>query len=178
MIHELGENATKYPRRRKYLHWYIVGFVDAEGCFSVSVKKQEGMRFGYVLDPVFHVVQKDRIVLDTMKVVFNAGRVEKKHGQDEWQYVVDNRRQLIEKILPFFKKHKLVVKARDFQLFAEIVEGLEHKEHWTREGFIRLLKLAYKATKQPRKRSLEEVLSSLKGGSPQRPYARASSKKS
>ena len=179
MIHELGKDAPKFPKHRKFLHWYIAGFVDAEGCFSVSVKKQRDSRFGYVIDPVFHVVQSEKgmPILKAMKTVFNAGRIERKHGQDEWQFIVDNRRQLAEKVIPFFRKYKLIVKERDFNIFSEIVERLENKEHWNRDGFIRLLKLAYKSTKQLRKRSFEEVLSSLKGRESSETIRRGSSRK-
>ena len=178
MIHEL-EKPELFPKRRKYLHWYIAGFVDAEGCFSVSIKKQNNTRFGYVIDPVFHVVQskKGLEVLKAMKVVFNAGRVERKHGQDEYQFIVDNRRQIAEKIIPFFKKYKLIVKSNEFEVFAEIVERLEKKEHWNLEGFKRLLKLAYLATKQKRKRSFEEVIASLKGWESSETIRQGSSKK-
>ena len=178
-MHELGELARTFPKRRKYLHWYIAGFVDAEGCFSVSVKRQETTRFGYVIDPVFHVVQSEQglPVLKAMKIVLNAGRIERKHGQDEWQFIVDNRRQLAEKVIPFFNKYKLIVKAYDFQRFAEIVERLEKKEHWTREGFEKLLRLAYDMTKQRRKRSFGEVLASLKGRESSETIRRGSSEK-
>ena len=145
--------------KAKYLHWYVTGFVDGEGCFSVSIKRQKGTRFGYVIDPVFHVVQRDCEVLNALKQVFQAGRVEKKHGQEEYQYVVDNRRQLSEKVIPFFKKHKLMVKRKDFELFASIVADLEAKKHFTLQGFKALLKKAYKLTKQ--KRSLEEILKEI-----------------
>ena len=178
-MHELGDLARTFPKRRKYLHWYIAGFVDAEGCFSVSVKKQETARFGYVIDPVFHVVQGEQglPVLKAMKIVLNAGRIERKHGQDEWQFIVDNRRQLAEKVIPFFNKYRLIVKAHDFQRFAEIVERLERKEHWTREGFEKLLRLAYDMTKQRRKRSFGEVLASLKGRESSETIRRGSSEK-
>jgi len=163
-LYELGKDAPLFPRRRKYLYWYLVGIVDGEGCFSASIKKQENTRFGYVIDPVFHVVQdkKGMTILKALKEVFSAGRVEQKHGQDEWQFIVDNRRQLKEKVIPFFKKYPLIIKREQFGLFAEIVERMERKEHWKREGFINLLKLTYKLTSGKRKRSLEEVLSSLK----------------
>ena len=164
VLYELGKDAPLFPKRRKYLHWYLVGIVDGEGCFSVSVKKQQNTRFGYVIDPVFHVVQGERgiAVLKALKQVLSAGRIEQKHGQDEWQFIVDNRRQLKEKVIPFFNKHPLIIKKQQFELFADIVERMERKEHWNKEGFINLLKLTYKLTSGNRKRSLEEVLKDMR----------------
>ena len=164
MLYEFKELARELPKKRRELCYYIAGLTDGEGCFSVSIKKQNHTRFGYVIDPVFHIVQgeKGRKILEVIKEVLKAGRVEKKHGQDEWQFIVDNRRQLKEKVIPFFNKYKLIIKREEFQRFAEIVEMLERKEHWKKEGFIKILKLAYKTTKQGRKRTLREVLASLK----------------
>ena len=152
------------PKRRKYLHYYIVGLVDSEGCFSISIKKQDDTKFGWVIDPVFHVTQSKghAVVLEILKRVFKCGRVIPKLGQEEstLQYVVDARRNLAEKIIPFFKKHMPIIKWREFQYFAEIVEGLEKGEHRTLEGFKRLLEKAYEASSD-RKYSLGEIFSEV-----------------
>jgi hypothetical protein len=152
------------PSRKKYLYYYIVGLVDGEGCFSISVKKQDDAKFGWVIDPVFHVTQsKDqRVVLEILKRVFDCGRIIPKPGQEDstLQYVVDARRNLMEKILPFFKRHKPIMKWREFQYFAEIVEGLEKGEHRSLEGFKKLLEKAYEASSD-RKYKLNDILSEV-----------------
>lgn len=154
----------KLPRRRKELHYYVAGFIDGEGCFSVSVKRQKNARFGWVIDPVFHVVQKkeNRIILEIIKRVLGCGRIIEKPGDDtQYQFIVDNRRQLKEKIIPFFERYWLITKHERFQKFAEIVNDLEQRKHWTRTGFIELLNKAYEFSDK-RKYSLEEILDSLK----------------
>lgn len=161
---------SKLFKKGKYLAYYLVGFVDAEGCFSVALKKQEGTRFGWVLDPVFHITQHEsaRDVLELARAHLKCGRIIQKPGQEETlQLVVDNRKQLAEKIIPFFTKHKLLVKAKDFELFKEIVLGLERKEHSTLEGFKRLLKLAFSMNMEGKQRryDLEEVIKGLGGSS-------------
>jgi hypothetical protein len=152
------------PNRRKYLHYYIVGLVDGEGCFSISIKKQDNTKFGWAIDPVFHVTQNREhvAVLEILKRVFNCGRIIPKPGQEETtlQYIVDARRNLAEKIIPFFKKHKPIIKWREFQYFAEIVEGLERGEHRSLEGFKKLLEKAYEASSE-RKYRLSDILSEL-----------------
>ena len=155
------------PRRRKELMYYLVGFTDAEGCFSVALKKQETARFGWVLDPVFHITQHETnlTVLELFLRTLNCGRIIEKHGQKgTLQYIVDNRRQLAEKVIPFFRRNKLIVKAEDFERFTVIVEGLEAGMHRTIDGFRKLLMDAYKMNmlgKQRRYR-LEDVLEDLK----------------
>ena len=79
-------------------------------------------------------------------------------------YVVDNRRQLYEKVIPFFRKYKLVSKYEDFIKFERIVEGLENKEHRDKEGFINLLKTAFEMNLKGKQRryDLKHILNNLK----------------
>ena len=35
--------------------FWVSGFVDGEGCFSVSIHKNPGAMWGWQLNPVFHV---------------------------------------------------------------------------------------------------------------------------
>ncbi|MEM1944363.1 MAG: LAGLIDADG family homing endonuclease [Nitrososphaerota archaeon] len=153
------------PSRRRYLSYYIVGLVDGEGCFSISVKKQDNTRFGWVIDPVFHVSQRKEglAVLQVLRRFFNCGRIIPKPGQDETmiQYVVDARKHLAEKIIPFFMKHKPIIKWHAFHSFAEIVEALERGEHRSPEGFRKLVEKAY-ALSQDRKHTLDEILYELR----------------
>ena len=167
LLYEFSDliDPKKLPRRRKYLHYYIVGFVDGEGCFSVSLKKQDDTRFGWVIDPVFHVTQdkEGAVVLEMLKRVFQCGRIIPKPGQEDTvlQYVVDSRRHLIEVIIPFFNKHKPIIKQRDFEFFKEIVQSLQKGEHKNPEGFMKLVEKVYAMSKD-RKRPLEEVLSQIR----------------
>jgi hypothetical protein len=164
------EQLSKQFKKRKNANYYILGFTDAEGCFNVSLKKQEGTRFGWVLDPVFHITQHKNAkpVLEFVKEQLNCGRIIPKPGQEEvLQFIVDNRKQLAEKIIPFFSRYRLVVKARDFESFKEIVTGLEKKEHSTREGFERLLRIAFSMNMNGKQRryKLDEILKDLAGSS-------------
>jgi len=158
---------SKLLKKKRYLRFYILGFVDAEGCFSVSLKKQDTTRFGWVLDPLFQVTQhkSNRSVLEQIKKELVCGRIVEKPGQkDTLIYLVDNRRQLREKVIPFFEKYKLITKGGDFQKFKEIVTGLENKEHFEIETFTKLIEKAFKMNLEGKQRryKLEEVLKNLK----------------
>lgn len=166
MLHEFSDiiDAKRLPKRMKYLHYYILGLVDGEGCFSISVKKQDDTKFGWVVDPVFHVTQaKENFpVLEMLRRVFRCGRIIPKPGQENTvlQYIVDSRKQLAEKIIPFFRKHKPIVKWNEFEAFAEIVEALEKGEHRSFEGLKRIIEKAYQLSRD-RKYTLEEVLAEI-----------------
>jgi hypothetical protein len=76
-------------------------------------------------------------------------------------YAVDRMADLEERILPFFERFPLVVKDADFRRFAVIVRSLRRKEHFTDEGFERVVRLAFEMNQRGRQRArtLEEVLS-------------------
>ncbi len=149
------------PKRGKYLRYYLLGIVDGEGSFSISVKRQNDTRFGWVVDPIFKVVQhkKNRIVLELLKRVLNCGRIVTKYGQEDiHEYIVDNRRHLKEKVLPFFRKYKPIIKRDEFILFSNIVEELERGNHKDAERFKKLIKMVYQYSNYDRRYKLQDIL--------------------
>jgi hypothetical protein len=143
---------------------WVVGFVDGEGCFCVSVHAHPGVRsFGWQVNPVFQVYQhRDaRFALDGLVPFFGCGRVRSKGPNSSvLTYAVDRLRDLQEHVIPFFERHPLVVKHADFRRFVDIVDILGTKAHFTAEGFERAVRLAYamNANGKQRSRSLERVL--------------------
>ena len=144
---------------------WVVGFVDGEGCFSVSVHRNLNVRRtgGWQLHPVFHVYQhrKYRAVLEEFINVFGCGKVRPKGPYSSvLTYAVDSLRDLEAAVLPFFERHPLVIKDRDFRIFAGIVRAMIRKEHFDAGGFNRLVRLAYSMNEYGKQRSrpLDEVI--------------------
>ena len=84
---------------------YFLGFVDGEGCFNISLKKQDSAKMRWVLDPVFHVTQhkNQRELLYNFQRMMGCGNVIKKYGQpDTLMFLVHSRKDLVDKIIPFF----------------------------------------------------------------------------
>ena len=113
---------------------WIVGFVDGEGCFSVSVHRSSMMHRhgGWQLQPVFHIYQHGdhRDVLEAMISVFGCGRVRPKVlNSSVWTYAVDGLRNLDTRVVPFFERYPPLVKRRDFESFSDIVRSMRRKEH-------------------------------------------------
>ena len=149
----------------QFIH-YLIGFVDGEGCFCISIKKQESAKMRWVLDPIFHVTQhsKHKEILYEIQKVLECGSVVKKYGQEStMQLIVQSRRELVDKIIPFFKKHKLIVKAKDFEIFAEVVEALDKHYHNDIEKFKELLPKIFLMNGEGkyRKYTLNEIIKSL-----------------
>nr|3E54_A Chain A, RRNA intron-encoded endonuclease [Vulcanisaeta distributa]3E54_B Chain B, RRNA intron-encoded endonuclease [Vulcanisaeta distributa] len=144
---------------------YILGFIEAEGSFSVSIKFQRDVFGGVRLDPVFSITQKNREVLEAIKEHLGIGRIMEKAGQpNTYVYVVDNFNELV-KLINFLNKYAdfMIVKKRQFLMFREIANGLVNGEHLHINGLKRLVKLAYELTKESekgyRKYDLNHVLS-------------------
>jgi hypothetical protein len=161
-----GDNQQETARLRQELdpHW-VVGLVDGEGCFSVSIHRNPYVRRtrGWQFHPVFHVYQhvSHRDVLEELIRFFSCGRIRLKGPASRVAtYAVDSLRDAETWIIPFFEQHPLLVKDADFRAFAEIVRSMRRKEHLEPTGFERLVRLAYgmNALGKQRSRSLDEVL--------------------
>ena len=128
--------------------WYVTGWFDGEGCFSVSVHPHPAAKFGWFIDPAVQTYQhKDSIkVLERISSFFRCGVIRSKGpNSNVLTYSVESRRTIKEKIVPHFIKYPLQsCKCNDFKLFQQIVEALENKEHRTVNGFLRIVQLAFK----------------------------------
>ena len=151
---------------KKEFIYYLTGFADGEGCFCIALKNQKSAKVRWVLDPVFHITQhsKSKEILYHFQKVLNCGIVIKKYGQeDTMQFIVQSRRELINKVIPFFKKYKLMTKKKDFEIFAEVVESLDKHKHRNIKEFKKLLIKVFKMNGEgkQRKYKLDDVLKSL-----------------
>lgn len=145
---------------------WIVGFVDGEGCFSVSIFRKPAAKAinKWQLYPVFQVYQhmRYRKLLEQLQLFFGCGNVRPKGGNSSvLTFAVESMRDIEDRILPFFDKYELIVKRNDYKAFREIVRAMRRKEHLTLNGFERLVRLAYSmnGVGKQRARKIEEILS-------------------
>lgn len=134
-----------YPNENDGLNpYWIAGFVDGEGCFHVGISKHPELRFGYQILPELTVVQHERDVdlLYKIKYTMGCGVVRKNHG-DRYCWRVRKLKNLLEIIIPFFKRYKLHSKKRiEFQRFVKVLTAMQDDKHHTEEGFSRIVKIA------------------------------------
>lgn len=121
---------------------WITGFVDGEGCFHVSINKNNTMTMKVQVLPEFVVVQHERDikVLYALKDFFKFGVVRKNHG-DRYCFRVRNLSHLMEHIIPFFEKHTLkTTKKLNFLRFRWIVHSMVIKRyHLNPEGLQKII---------------------------------------
>jgi|SRR5579863_976225 len=159
-----NQQETEMPSVQLDPMW-IAGFVDGEGCFSVSVHRNPFMHRhrGWQLQAAFHVYQHrdHENVLEALRAHFKCGYVRPKGPQSAvMTYSVSALRDLAGMIIPFFEDQRLVVKAADFEAFTRIVRAMQCREHLTEVGFEQIVRLAYgmNANGKQRSRTLGEIL--------------------
>jgi hypothetical protein len=147
---------------------YISGFVDGEGCFSITIQKSKNVKLGVQIIPEFHVSQHQNRteVLELILERFGCGYIKpndsKNSGDFTSVYVVRNLRDLQNTVVPFFKKYPLLSsKQRDFEKFSEIVEMMVKGEHLQKNELIRILHIAFSMNAGGKYRKLikEDVIS-------------------
>ncbi|OGZ05377.1 MAG: hypothetical protein A2845_00090 [Candidatus Lloydbacteria bacterium RIFCSPHIGHO2_01_FULL_49_22] len=140
-------SADNQQERLKTIGW-IVGYVDGEGCFSVSLFKNKTTRFGWQVFPEFVVTQgeKSKKSLVILKNFFNCGKIyvnkrQDNHNENIYRYCVRSRKELTEIIIPFFRANNpRTAKNRDFNLFAKIVDMMSRNVHSKRSGMTKIAK--------------------------------------
>lgn len=143
---------------------WVVGFVDGEGCFQVSVQSHPEMTAGYQVLPEFVVVQhrRDIQVLYALKRFFKGGVVRVNHS-DRYAFRIRKLEQL-ERVCDFFMSHPLKTKKNvDFRKFRKVILLMKDGKHLSREGLKEIIDLALQmnTTERP---ALEEVKKNLENG--------------
>ena len=129
---------------------YVAGLTDGEGCFYVLVKSPCNQNGGAIVQLSFliKVKEEDKIILDKVRNALGCGAVyfqkEKRINHSQcYRYTVNSHRDVIEKIVPFFRKYPLqsVSKKNNFKIFCEIARLVEKGKHHSKEGIEEIKKL-------------------------------------
>ena len=148
-------SADNQQERLKTIGW-IVGYVDGEGCFSVSLFRNKTTKFGWQVFPEFVVTQgeKSKKSLEILQKHFNCGKiyVNKRydnHNENVYRYCVRTRKELTEIIIPFFQENQLkTAKKKDFAIFGDIIVMMNNNEHSNKKGLKKIAKLIEKMNRK------------------------------
>ena len=140
---------------------WIVGFVDGEGCFHISINKLEKMTLGWQVLPEFRVVQhqRDEDSLNQIQKYFGFGKVtinrEDKHGIRK-EFRVRGLNNLTE-LVEFFRENPLKTKSKQqsFEIFAKVIEMMNNKEHLSQEGLDKIAIMVSNMNRKPKLKYLE-----------------------
>ena len=115
--------------------WFVTGFSDAEGCFSISVIKNEKRTLGMSVQLMFKINlhKKDQTLLKQIQSFFCVGGIHFKTSQS-LQFQVSSIKDL-KVIIDHFDKYPLITKKlSDYKLFKEAFYLVQNQEHLTMEG--------------------------------------------
>ena len=150
-------------QERLGIEQWVVGFVDGEGCFSISVVRNSTCRLGWQVQHEFSVTQgaSSQEALELVGTVIGAGRLIVNNRSDNHRgqllrLSVKSRRELVTKVVPFFERNPLrTIKRRDFELFARVLEMMQRREHLTIQGLVEIASLTERMNRRQRSRFLE-----------------------
>jgi hypothetical protein len=164
--------ADNQQERLAELRGWVIGFVDGEGCFSVSFLRQQrrqngnGGGIGFQVFHEFVVTQGERSIgaLYELREHFGVGQVivnrrHDDHRENLHRYVVRRREDLLETIIPFFRQHPLrTAKRCDFAKFATCVELVDGGNHRTREGLLGIVQIVETINRRKPRPELVRIL--------------------
>ena len=135
--------------REKLNPHYVGGFIDGEGCFSVSIGKHKTLRRGYEVRPEFtiEIRKDDQEILERIVVTIGAGRIyDCSYERYGWfphaKYKITSIWEMKEYLFPFLDQFPLQAKkAKSYKYFRVIVLMLCDKQHLSDEGFEKIFKL-------------------------------------
>ena len=134
-------------KKKRNIQEYISGYVDGEGCFSISFSKREKFLVGFETKPSFSVSQnEDRAqILFLMQKVFKCGFIRRDYSDKTLKYEVRSLDDLVKKIIPHFKKYPLLSdKQKDFEFFRQVCILMQKNLHRNKNGLKKIMNLAFK----------------------------------
>jgi len=151
-----SKNASGADNQQERLDWWIAGFTDGEGTFSVSINRNSTTSNGYQVFPEFVITQgmKSLKALERIQKRFNCGKIyinrrRDNHNENLYRYVVRSITDLREKIIPFFSRNKLrTAKVDDFRYFCQVIRLMVEKQHLEKKGFEKILEIASKMNRK------------------------------
>jgi hypothetical protein len=125
---------------------YIVGLVDGEGSFTVYIRNPNSttkVKRRVTVEPKFYLklIEEDKDILYRLQTYFGCGSVyyqkdTRPNHQNCYRYEVFRQDDLLNIIIPFFKKNKLMFasKKRDFDIFCKLMIMIKNQSHLTESG--------------------------------------------
>lgn len=126
---------------------WLSGFIDAEGCFNVTLFKRKSMRLGYLVKLRFMIDQKDSLhnmlfIKDQLNL-FLTHRKLKKGSIGTMHRIESNSFVKAPLIIEYLKKFRLKSKKQEsFDKWVTVYELVKNKAHLTEQGLSEIRKLS------------------------------------
>jgi len=147
---------------------YISGYVEGEGCFTISISPRAKLAVGWEVRPSLSVSQNgDRAeVLQLIQAYFGCGSIRPDRSDKTLKWETRRLEDILVRVIPHFERYPLLSGKRfDFERFASVCQSMAAGEHRTTTGLIRIVELV--AGMNPsgtRRYKAEVILASLRQG--------------
>ena len=157
------------PRHsREFLSAYISGYIDGEGCFTVSISPRAKLAVGWEVRPSLSVSQNgDRAeVLQLIQAHFGCGSIRPDRSDKTLKWETRRLEDLLGRVIPHFEQYPLLSGKRfDFACFASICRSMADGEHRTTSGLSKIVELVAGMNPSGKRRyETEAILASLRQG--------------
>ena len=126
------------------LPWFITGFADAEGCFTLTIRKAYRQTLGLQVEANFiiNLHKRDVELLKHIQTYFGGvGRISKERNGCI-DFTISSLNQIFSQVIPHFDKYPLITQKRaDYLLFKEAVMIMKRGEHLTVSGLQAIINL-------------------------------------
>jgi len=151
--------------------YYLAGFTDGEGSFSVSFRLRSDYKSPWKISLCFNISQRDPVILAQFKRYLGCGTMRQRHD-GVWYYEVNNLVPIVENVIPFFERFGFLSakKKRDFAKFKRLAELIKQGRHHSLEGVKEVLQIRREMNDGGKRRYFDEAILQ-RFENPQRPYA-------
>lgn len=122
---------------------WVTGFIDGEGCFTLSITENVKCKTGWAVQACFNIVlhSRDEYLLLQIKSFFeNTGKIWLKN--DFVIYQVRSINDILKVIIPHFDKYPCITqKQSDFFIWKKIIELMNKGEHLNKDSLINIISL-------------------------------------
>ena len=124
---------------------YISGYVDGEGCFTVSISPRPTLLVGWEVRPSLSVSQngdRSEVLLEIQRY-FGCGTLRPDRSDRTLKWEVRSLPLLRSVVIPHFQRYPLLSgKQRDFQAFAAICGRMAEGHHRSSAGLAEIVRIA------------------------------------
>jgi hypothetical protein len=124
---------------------YISGYVDGEGCFTVSISPRPTLLVGWEVRPSVSVSQnasRSQVLLE-IQTYFGCGTIRPDRSDQTLKWEVRSLPLIVDRVIPHFRRYPMrSSKQKDFELFAMICERMVRLLHREVVGLTEIVRLA------------------------------------
>lgn len=133
-----AKRLTSFSKAIRDPNW-LAGFVSAEGCFMVGIRKSAHSFTGYQAYLSFIITQhiRDELLMQSIISYLGCGKLKRK--RDVYELQVLKFSDITDNVFTFFGKYPILgEKAKDYYDFSLAADFMKNKEHLTAEGIAKI----------------------------------------